>query len=171
MTKIRDIYDDLSATLLMSLHQEPRDQILSGQKIIEYRKKFYDDAFQAFVHTTGKDGGIELFIQFDKPIVTNADKLAKIGELLQNDDYSEIYEYYMPKNIGYIIPIKSVTEISKISLEELRDRFPGYVVPQAYLFLDSKPELLDFLLNQECGKTKNIDWNQRYKEIEKILSN
>lgn len=52
--KICDVYDPLLPTLLISIHKIYVKQILSGKKVIEYRKKFFNDPFQAFVYTTGK---------------------------------------------------------------------------------------------------------------------
>ncbi|MBA1393028.1 ASCH domain-containing protein [Lactobacillus sp. XV13L] len=83
MNRIIDAaYDPFLPTLLMSLHQEYVRQILQGEKVIEYRKRFFKDGFQAFVYTTGPNGGIELFIKCAPLIRSDATSLAKIGRLL-----------------------------------------------------------------------------------------
>lgn len=38
-------------------------------------------------------------------IRNNAANLAQIGQEIQNDDYAEIFDYFMPKDDGCIIPI------------------------------------------------------------------
>ena len=101
---IEEIYTPLNRTLLISLHPEYVSAIMNQTKIIEYRKRFFKDAFQAFVCTTGPNGGIELFIDCDAPIISNANNLAIIGSLLQNDDYTEIHDYFNDNNSGFIIP-------------------------------------------------------------------
>ncbi|WP_429971101.1 hypothetical protein ACQW5G_00225 [Fructilactobacillus sp. Tb1] len=81
--KIADVYNPLEPTLLMSIHKEYVCEILNGNKIIEYRKSFYKDKFQAFVYTSGKNGGIELYIECDFPIYSDAKKLANKKMILK----------------------------------------------------------------------------------------
>ena len=173
MSKIKDeVYDPFLPTLLISLHQEYVKEILTGQKIIEYRKSFFKDSFQAFVYTTGSAGGIQLFIKCAPLIRNNAANLAQIGQEIQNDDYAEIYGYFMPKDDGCIIPILKSCAVKKITLEQLRAVLPQIVVPQKYLFLDrpDKADLLNFLLNQECDNLIINNWDKRYALIKNILA-
>lgn len=51
---IGDLINPLMPTLMISLHPENVTAIKQGHKQIEYRKRFFKDAFQAFVCTTGK---------------------------------------------------------------------------------------------------------------------
>jgi hypothetical protein len=52
---------------------------------------------------------------------------------------------YMYNDIGYALPIESITLIEPIGLEELRNEFPDFVVPQSYYSLDKKPKLKSLL--------------------------
>ena len=172
MCKIEDeVYDPFLPTLLISLHEEYVKEILMGQKIIEYRKRFFKDSFQAFVYTTGNNGGIQLFIKCAPLIRNNATTLAQIGREIQNDDYGEIYDYFMPKDDGCIIPILKSCAVKKISLNQLRTVLPQIVIPQSYLFLDrpDKKVLLDFLLKQEYDDLIVNEWDERFAKIKKIV--
>ncbi|WP_304057701.1 hypothetical protein [Levilactobacillus namurensis] len=170
--KIQDFYNPLKRTLLISLHSQYVSEIECEKKIIEYRKRFFKYSFQAFVCTTGKNGGIELFLDCDTPIISNASKLAEIGVAIQNDDYQEIYKYFEEKNTGVIIPIKQAITFTKIPRSTLLNAFSSFVVPQAYSFLDtpSKKELLNNLLKNECKNNWTLDWDENYSAIGKLIT-
>ncbi|WP_416353518.1 hypothetical protein ACNAN0_00225 [Agrilactobacillus fermenti] len=146
-------------------------QVLRGEKVIEYRKKFFPDAFQAFVYTTGKNGGIEFFMKCDPPISADAQTLATIGSAIQKDDYTAIFDYFKEKNTGCLIPITAVSKIAKISLAILRAHYPKFCVPQKYLFLDvpNKQPLFEFLLDQACLANFTNDWHNYYQIIKNII--
>lgn len=173
MKKINDFHDPLMPTLLMSIHSEYVNQILQGTKIIEYRKRFFQDGFQAFVYTTGPHGGIELFMKCAPAIRSNAETLAKIGQQIQHDDYDEIYDYFIPKDDGYEIPILETCALEKISLKKLREILPTIVVPQAYLFLDApeKKPLLNYLKDQIVLEHKTNKWKQHFANIANLAKN
>lgn len=111
--KICDVYDPLLPTLLISIHKIYVKRILSGKKVIEYRKKFFNDPFQAFVYTTGKNGGIEMFIKCDAPIIDNAHKLATIGETIQHDNYGDIFDYFKEKIQDILFRLLKFTSLKR----------------------------------------------------------
>lgn len=160
----------LVPTVLLSLHPENTAAIIAGEKVIEYRRRFFDKPFQAFVYTTGPNGGVNLFITCDQPIKADAQKLAAIGELIQHDDYDELVQYFSAHDTGQIIPITSYVQFPMISLAKLRAKFTNFVTPQGYTFLD-KPERqaqLTYFQQQPVLKTKTIDWATKYRAI-KVL--
>lgn len=165
-------YDPLKRTLLMSLHPENVAAIINQTKIIEYRRRFFKAAFQAFVCTTGPHGGIALFLDCDTPITADADHLARLGQRLQGDTYSEIFNYFQPRNTGVIIPIKAAISLQPLDRHWLQQTFPGFSVPQAYLFLDTpaKQPLLDCLLQTPTTQQWALDWTSRYDEIAQLLT-
>lgn len=65
---IQTIFDSHLPTILFSLHPLPTEQIRSGQKVLEYRKRFPQQAFQGFVHMTGAHGGVTLFLRCAQPL-------------------------------------------------------------------------------------------------------
>lgn len=173
MKTISNFYNPQMPALLMSIHQEYVEQILQGTKIIEYRKRFFKDGFQAFVYTTGQHGGIELFMKCAPAIRSDAKTLAQIGQQIQHDDYKEIYDYFSLKNDGCDIPILETCKLKKIPLSKLRAIVPTIVVPQAYLFLDSpeKKALVNYLLAQRVLEHKTNQWDNRYKKISELTKN
>lgn len=170
--KIKDFYDPFVPTLLVSIHEEYVKEILAGTKIIEYRKRFYADDFQAFVYTTGKNGGIQLFMKCAQPVRNSAETLATIGQQIQHDDFSEIYNYFMPKNEGCIIPIIETCKIEKISLPKLRELLPSMTIPQSYLFLDrpEKKKIIEYLLSQNVLEHQTNQWNQHFEAIARLTN-
>lgn len=168
-----DVYNPLLPTLLISIHNEYVQEIKSGQKMIEYRKNFFKDSFQAFVYTTGKNGGIELFIKCDTPILSNATTLAKIGNCIQHNNFDEIYTYFKEKNTGVIIPIVEVYQCKKIELGQLKTVLSKFVVPQKYIFLDppDKAKFLSFLLAQKYTENLTHDWTTLYRQVTRCMKN
>ncbi|BDR59893.1 hypothetical protein [Lactobacillus xylocopicola] len=172
MNKLKStMYDPFLPTLLISMHGEYVQQILQGQKIIEYRKRFFKDSFQAFVYTTGSRGGIQLFLKCSPAISSDAATLAKIGQVIQGDEYTEIYDYFKEKDEGCIIPIVETCEIAKVSLAQLRSLEPAITMPQNYLFLErpEKKKIFDFLINQSCQNKQVHDWAERFKQIQQVV--
>lgn len=168
--KIKNFYGPFVPTLLMSIHEEYVKEILAGTKIIEYRKRFFADEFQAFVYTTGKNGGIQLFMQCAEPVRESAETLATIGQQIQHDNYSELYNYFMPKNDGCLIPIIETCKIEKVSLPKLRELLPSVTIPQSYLFLDrpEKKKVLEYLLNQNILEHQTNQWKKHFEEIARL---
>ena len=85
MPTIKDYYLPKRPTLLFSLHPEPTQAIINGTKILEYRRRFFARPFQAFVYTTGDNGGIQLFLRCDQGLQLVPEQLALVGALLQHD--------------------------------------------------------------------------------------
>lgn len=59
---------------------------------------------------------------------------------------------YLYNNIGYAIPVEEIIPIEEVSLSELQQQFPNFVVPQFYYLLVKKTELLSFLDSRERTK-------------------
>lgn len=67
--------------------------------------------------------------------------------------------------------------VAAISLQPLdrhwlQQTFPGFSVPQAYLFLDTpaKQPLLDCLLHTPTTQQWSLDWTNRYDQIAQLLA-
>ena len=60
-----------------------------------------------------------------------------------------LINYFRNRNECFAIPIEKYQEIPKISLDELRQKFNSFTVPQSYLYLDKKPVLLNYLLEKK----------------------
>ncbi|MHA3067202.1 hypothetical protein [Lacticaseibacillus saniviri] len=166
---IGDLINPLMPTLMMSLHPENVAAIKQGHKQIEYRKRFFKDAFQAFVCTTGKNGGIELFIKCDTAIQADAEKLAQIGMTVQQDDYHELVDYFQPSG-GLAIPILRMATVEMIPRVTMQAQFDRFSVPQGYYFLDTREKmpLLSMLSAQEIQAQHTFPWADNYAAIAAI---
>ncbi|MFC6261218.1 hypothetical protein [Levilactobacillus fujinensis] len=169
MTLIQAHYNPLLPTLLMSLHPQPTAAILSGRKIIEYRRRFFQHPFQAFVYTTGSTGALQLFLSFGQPISRPTTTLIQIDTRLQTDATTNLTTYLADQ--GVALPIKSVATLPHLSREQLRQIDPKFIPPRAYFFLDKpdKQDLLTHLLQQPCLSYRKIDWKSKYAAIQEFL--
>ncbi|USS93325.1 hypothetical protein M8332_00195 [Fructilactobacillus ixorae] len=171
INKISEVYNPLLPTLLISIHREYVEEIKKGYKVVEYRKSFFKEPFQAFIYTSGKNGGIEAFILCDQPIISDAKKLANIGSIIENDSYNDIFDYFKEKNTGVIIPIIAVYQIHPIKLNTLRKKFDNFNAPQKYTFLDNtnKKNILEYLLSKTITKSTKNNWSNYYRKIKNEL--
>jgi predicted transcriptional regulator len=142
--------------ILMSLLPDPYQQIKSGTKKYEYRKRYRKNATKAFIYVSRSTKEISAIIEFGKPIIDEPEVISELAEQNNPGTGKGIYEYLRDFKEGYAIPVLSFQEIEPVSLKELRDLFPGFTVPQSYLILNKKPELLSFLLNRK-RLTENIN--------------
>lgn len=139
-----------ATTILLSLREEYFNQMLDGMKKYEYRTRYLKEESIAYIYISKTKKKIIAKIEFGVPIIGNAKDIATIAEKEQPGCYQEMIDY-MHNNIGYAIPVKKITPIEEVSLEELKNFFSDFVPPQSYYILDRKPELLEFL-NNRCEK-------------------
>ena len=138
-------------TVLMSLREEYYQQILNGTKKYEYRTRYLKEESNAYIYISKTRKSIVAKINFGEPIIGDAKTIALIAEEEQTGSFNDMIAYFY-KNIGYAIPIESVTIIDDIDLIQLKKDFPNFVVPQSYYILDKKPELLSYLDERTKGK-------------------
>lgn len=120
MPTIKDYYLPKRPTLLFSLHPEPTQAIINGTKILEYRRRFFARPFQAFVYTTGDNGGIQLFLRCDQGLQLVPEQLALVGALLQHDAPTTTAAYFEGAKAGLALPITAFTTLPNIPLAQLR---------------------------------------------------
>lgn len=130
--------------VLMSLRSIYFEQMLNGKKHYEYRKRYTKEESIAFIYLSRKEKKVCGIIEFGKPIVGNASKIAKLEETDQQSSYDSIKEYAGDFEV-YAIPIKKITLTEEVTLSDIKNKFPNFVVPQSYYYLDKKPDLLKFL--------------------------
>lgn len=133
--------------VLLSLREGPYNEIRSGVKKYEYRTRYLKEPTIAFVYVSQKVKAIKAFIEFDPPIVGSDKKISQLADQIKPGCYTIMMEYFK-NGVGYAIPVNKMVEFEPISLEELRNRFPGFVAPQSYYLLEKKEELLRFLLER-----------------------
>ncbi len=152
MSTIQDYYDPQLPTLLFSLHPQPAAAIAAGDKVLEFRRRFYSRAFQAFIYTTGKQGGIGSYVQCAPAITAASAVLGQLGAKLQGDDPQATMAYLAPASTGLAIPVTTVITFEPVRLANLKAQFPNFVAPRSYVFLDrsQRRAQLAYLLDQDC---------------------
>ena len=138
--------------VLMSLKEEYYDAMLEGRKHYEYRTRYLKEESEAYIYISKTKKSIVAKIKFGEPIIAEAKTIALLAEQEEPESYNGMMEY-LYNNIGYAIPIEEIVPIEEVSLSELQQKFPNFVVPQSYYILDKKPELLSFLNSRERVKS------------------
>jgi len=171
MTLVRTVYDPDLPTLLLSLHPENTQAIVAQTKVIEYRHRFFKQPFQAFVYTTGSQGGVNLFMKCDQPIKATVNSLAQIGYRLQDESSKSVNAYFKAQNSGVAIPITEWVRFPLIRLKTLRIRFDNFVTPRSYVFLNqqSRQTQLDYFLQQPILKRGLTDWTAKYADLADLI--
>lgn len=130
--------------VLMSLREEYYNAMLEGRKHFEYRTRYLKEASEAYIYISKTKKSIVAKIKFGESIIGDANTIALIAEQEEPGSYNGMMEY-LYNNVGYAIPVEEIVPIEEVSLNELQQQFPNFVVPQSYYILDKKPELLSFL--------------------------
>lgn len=138
------LIEEKPITVLMSLREEYFNAMVKGTKRFEYRTRYLKDRSSAYIYISKTKKSIVAKIEFGEPIIGNAREIALLAEKEEPGCYDSILEY-LYNDVGYAIPVESITSIEELTLAELKERFPNFVVPQSYYILDKKPELFDFL--------------------------
>ena len=138
--------------VLMSLREEYYDAMLEGRKRYEYRTRYLKEESEAYIYISKTKKSIVAKIKFGEPIIADANTIALIAEQEEPGSYNGMMEY-LYNNIGYAILVEEIIPIEEVSLSELQQQFPNFVVPQSYYLLDKKPELLSFLDSRERAKS------------------
>lgn len=131
-------------TVLMSLREEYYNAIVSGKKKFEYRTRYLKEPSKAFIYVSKTKKSIVAKIDFGTPIIGTAEEIAALAEKEQPGCYNDMINYFNA-DIGYAIPILSISKIEEIKLDDLKNKFQNFVVPQSYYILAKKPELLAYL--------------------------
>ena len=138
--------------VLMSLREEYYNAMLEGRKHFEYRTRYLKEASEAYIYISKTKKSIVAKIKFGESIIGDANTIALIAEQEEPGSYNGMMEY-LYNNIGYAIPVEEIVPIEEVSLNELQQQFPNFVVPQSYYILDKKPELLSFLESRKRVET------------------
>jgi len=150
-------YEDKSNIpyILISIKEQWHQKALAGEKRFEYRRQFIRCPAHAFIYVSGTIRCICAYAEFGNPIIGSVDKIVAIYESENQHNTNGLYNYFGDRKECFAIPIEKYQEIPKVTLDELRQKYNGFTVPQSYLFLDKKPELLNFLLLQKTSFYSN----------------
>lgn len=131
--------------VLLTIRRPCFQQIVSGVKKYEFRRRYVNQPSIAFVYVPTPVQAIRSVIQFGQPIVDSVEALANLAEADQSGAGNLVKEYFVGQERGVAVPIIHTREIKPISLYEIKKRFPVFAPPKAYIKLDNKPELLHYL--------------------------
>ncbi|WP_211745768.1 hypothetical protein [Paenibacillus sp. Marseille-Q4541] len=134
-------------TIILSLQPGPYEEIRSGRKKIEFRRRFIKEPVGAFIYVSSPVKQIKAFIEFGKPEQENVSALISISEKLYPGTGDSLKEYFKGMNSGYAIPILSFTEFAPLSLELLKGGY-HFSPPQSYMNLSANPLLEEALLQK-----------------------
>jgi predicted transcriptional regulator len=147
--KIKNFLNKTDELVLLSIREEYYNEILKGIKKFEYRKKYNKLSTIAFIYISKTKKKVVAVIEFDAPIYDSAEIIAKISEKEKKDSFENMIEYIGRDKKGYAIPIKKIIPIENISLQEIKNKIPGFTVPQSFFYIKEKKELLELLENLE----------------------
>ena len=125
---------------LMSFWPQVFNRIISGEKLLEYRRVFPKNCQCALMYISSPVKAICGIVYFDD--IYHLDKL--VGQFDEKTD--KRIENYL-NNYHYAGSIKSIQIIEPITLDHLRNSVPNFTAPQSYLYLDNYPELTEFVFN------------------------
>ena len=133
--------------IVLSLHPEPYERILSGEKTYEYRTQFRKRPTIAFVYVTSPVKCISGIIRFCTLLIASPEEIGRIAEQQKPGNGKSVIEYLSRYRQGYAIPIRKVTEITPVPLASLQSKY-NFTPPQAFLNLKNNRPLFDFLVSQ-----------------------
>jgi predicted transcriptional regulator len=139
--------------ILLSLKEIYFDEIKSGVKRYEYRKRYVEQPSLAYMYCSSPTKAIKGIIRFGTPIVGTPEEISAISER-ETGEGAETAEYLKGKEKGFAIPIFTWEEIRPISLSTLRWLFPRFVPPQSYYRLDDKADLQEYLESHRSSSTR-----------------
>lgn len=142
-------------TILLSMQPFWTDQIMSGNKIYEYRNKFANEELLAYLYVSKPIQEISGIIRLGKrELLSDWKNIYKDDKIV----VGRIEDYEKRKN-KYAMPVLSYQRTSGIKLCEIKSEFPEFLIPQSYYYLDNLP-LLEYIENHIYleGEQKNHEF-------------
>ena len=126
-------------TILLSLKPDVFQNVATGVKIFEHRKVFPDEPIKAYIYVSRPVQELRGIM-----ILENKTSLCdwKTMYSYDKDAVKRIEEY--SKNYRVAMQITKFQDTSAISFTDIKDKFPKFLIPQMYYYLDGLP-LLDYL--------------------------
>lgn len=128
------------STILLSFHADTFLKLERGGKKFEHRKHFPEGETKVIFYVSHPIKAISGIGYFGcrEELVTWLDKYADRPQ----EVIDRIKDYLTDCN--YVAPMYKFQPTNRISLEEVREDNPGFIVPRMYYYLDNHP-LLDYL--------------------------
>ena len=126
-------------TMLLSFKPEVFEKIKSGEKIFEHRRVFPNEPIKAFIYVSRPIQAIMGIVYLNNRVDIES---WKEQYSYDSDALKRIDKYLLQYRVA--VQIKEFQNTSAITLNELKNKFPNFLIPQMYYFLDDLP-LLKFL--------------------------
>lgn len=126
-------------TLLLSLKPSVYESIVSGEKIYEHRRVFPNEPVEAYIYISRPVQALAGIMHLDNKVFLEDWKkqYAYDSDAVQRiDNYLEHHKVAME--------IRLFQDTNRIPLSEIRQKFPDFLIPQMYYYLDNT-ELLEYL--------------------------
>ena len=137
--------------MLLSFKPNIYDKIYDGIKIFEHRRNFPNEPIMAYMYISKPVRAITGIV-----ILNNRHNLSDWEKEFDYDEMAlkRIAEY--KKLYRYAMEISQFQETNSISLDDLKKDIEGFVAPQSYIYLDTKPILLKYIEDRIVKKDLNI---------------
>lgn len=126
-------------TMLLSLRPEVYENVVEGKKIFEHRKTFPDEPIKAYIYISRPIQAIAGVMYLDNKISLDD---WKIKYSYDSSAVQRITEYQTRNR--FAMQIVKFQDTTKIPLAVVKEKFPKFVIPQMYYYLDGT-ELLDYI--------------------------
>lgn len=126
-------------TMLLSFKPEVFKKIKKGEKIFEHRRVFPNEPIKAFIYVSRPIQAIMGIVYLNNRVDIES---WKEQYSYDSDALKRIDKYLLQYRVA--VQIKEFQNTSAITLNELKNNFPNFLIPQMYYFLDDLP-LLKFL--------------------------
>lgn len=122
-----------SDTILISIHPDFVDKIISGEKQYEFRKRFPDNIRYMLIYTTSPVKKITAMVEIDYIIMGSPANLWKKTRNKSGVTKSFFDMYFSGKKNAYAVKIKKVYKLDNpIDLTDLKEI---NAAPQSYIYL------------------------------------
>lgn len=138
-------------TMLLSFSPEWYQDLSSGRKIYEHRKRFFNEPVIAYIYLGLPYRQIVAKIHLGK----REELSAWLTKYSYDMDAVKRIKDYLTRN-RFAMPIYSFQEIEPIDARLMEQTINGFRVPISYMFLDDKPELLNYIKSREVLKGQEI---------------
>ena len=138
--------------MILSFSYKWYPQLKSGEKIYEHRKRFCKEPVEAYIYIGLPYSQLVAVVELGKPEI-----IENWLEKYKDDKAAveRITDCLTRNNVA--MPILSFQEIEPIDMRKMEDDISGFRVPISYMFIDDKPEILEYIESRIKYKNKRIE--------------
>ena len=161
-----DLFEDLDLAMpgprvLMSLHAEYYELIVSGEKRFEYRKRYaVTGPSRWYVYLNAPVSRLAAVIELGTPIHGSPTDIAELAEKARHGNGQSVHDYLAPAGHGVALPIHHLYEYPGITAAELTASLGKWHPPQGYTLIDRHPDLAavcDQLTTESIVRQRHVE--------------